>query len=109
AREYPFLDTPDNPVKTIRMYRVAHSIMTPSDMAKGRSPVEKSLFWPFFLGDYDVKGNLKNPDDPFLYWVLPIVPRDINAIYRKGPVDYINTLEVHAGSVPPELQEPKNP
>jgi hypothetical protein len=29
-------------------------------------------YQPYFQGDYDRDGNLVNPDDPFLFWLIPI-------------------------------------
>jgi hypothetical protein len=118
VREHPYLDDPANKVVSVRVYRVTHSIMTAPDMAKGRSPLDPSLFLPYYLGEFTPEGDLVKydddgkakeggMDDPFLYWLLPIIPRDPNAVVRKGPADFINTLEMHARDLPQDFLEPK--
>jgi hypothetical protein len=34
--------------------------------------VDPTLFWPYFQGEFDRDGNLKDPNDPYLYWLIPI-------------------------------------
>lgn len=106
---------PESNIKGIKVYRVVHSIVQPGEFARGLDPRDPTLYAPFFLGEFDVTGNLKDPNDPFLYWLIPIVDMDQPARFVKGTAgssqpsatasaerrirDY---LRVHAGSSPLE-------
>jgi hypothetical protein len=59
--------------ESVKMYRVIHQILSPQELAKGISPWDKEKYSPFFLGEYNRKGELKDSMEPFLYWYLPIV------------------------------------
>jgi hypothetical protein len=58
---------------SVKLYRVVHRILSPQELAEGVSPLEKTKFAPYFMGEFDRDGNLVNALDPFLYWYLPIV------------------------------------
>jgi hypothetical protein len=99
-------------VKSIKLFQVEHSIITPQDFL-GYTPSEAekkasngtlrlssiptnnpnapTLYMPFYLGEYDASGTLLKPDDPLLYWMVPIVrdPRD--------PSKYIDYMSQYAG------------
>lgn len=59
-------------VKSVKMYRIVHQILSPYELANGVSPLDKPKHWPYFLGEFDGEGTLLNEKDPFLYWYLPI-------------------------------------
>jgi hypothetical protein len=59
-------------VAGVKVYRAVHLILSPSDFAAGASVVDPTLFWPYFQGEFDRDGNLKDPNDPYLYWLIPI-------------------------------------
>lgn len=61
-----------NSIKSVKIYRVTHQILTPAELAAGHSPFAKEKHWPFYLGEYDGEGRLLDPLDPFLYWLVPI-------------------------------------
>jgi hypothetical protein len=65
-------------LESIKVYRVTLTLVTPAELARGVSPLERNKYYPIFLGEFDKNGKLLHPDDPFLYWYLPIVvvPRD---------------------------------
>ncbi len=64
---------PDGTIlKSVKVYRVTHSILTPHELARGINPLQKTKYWPFFMGEFDRDGNLVDSLDPFLYWYLPI-------------------------------------
>jgi hypothetical protein len=69
-------DDPDDKVVRVRMYRVIHVIIGPDQMAQGVSPTSPWLYIPYFQGEFDAEGNLVDPDDPFLYWIIPIYRPD---------------------------------
>jgi hypothetical protein len=61
------------PVKTVRVYRVVHTLMTPRELYEGKDPLEPTRFVPFYMGKYDPDGKLLDPQEPFLYWHVPII------------------------------------
>lgn len=65
--------SPDNPVQAVRVYRVVHTMMTPRELSEGKNPLEETRFVPFYMGKYDPDGKLLDPEDPFLFWHVPIV------------------------------------
>jgi hypothetical protein len=60
-------------VKSVKVYRVTHQILTPRELASGVDPLEKTKHFAYFLGEFDGKGELVDPEDPFLYWYMPIL------------------------------------
>ncbi len=72
---------PDRNYTHLRMYRVIHRIPPTNLYLIGLDPTDPEFYTPIYFGEYDTKGKLLNPNDPLLYWVLPIL-RD-----RQGIVD----------------------
>jgi hypothetical protein len=73
AQNYPSAENPDATVEGVKIYRVIHSLLSPSQMAAGFRPDDPTTYAPFYQGDFDRDGRLKNAQDPFLYWLIPIV------------------------------------
>jgi len=63
------------PVKSVKVYRIVHLILSPQELARGMDPWDKTKHMPYFLGEHDVDGNLVKDGemDPFLYWYLPML------------------------------------
>jgi len=116
-------DNPDHEVIGIKVYRIVHHMLTPLDCANERDPLDKILFQPFYLGEYDAEGKLKDPDDPFIHWHIPIYraavdpkekepfgPGKIRSLLPEQPREpstvLIDYLKVHAGSDPWGDKEP---
>lgn len=59
--------------KSVKIYRVIHNLLTPRELADGKDPFDRAKMMPFFMGEFNIKGELLEPRDPFLYWYLPIV------------------------------------
>ncbi|MCS6850406.1 MAG: hypothetical protein NZ700_04470 [Gemmataceae bacterium] len=115
ARHSPHPHDPELPVVGVKMYRVVHNMMRPAEFLRPDvDPLAKFLFVPYYLGEFDADGNLKDPNDPLLYWMIPIVPRyslpptelrpfqvQVLPDPRKAPIvgadDYLTR---HAGSSP---------
>ena len=82
----------------IRVYRLEHRIVPPALLVTGIDPYHATNYRPYFLGDYDANGELIDPQDPMLYWLIPIV-------HKPGGVapgdarkkDFDDYLEKHAG------------
>jgi hypothetical protein len=117
ARRYPHPDAPgsdpDAEVTGVKAYRVVHSIVNAPDLARGVSPLSKMLDLPYFQGEFDREGKLKDPDDPFLYWIVPIIARSRSdpqlTTYRApalplGELVVDDYLEVHARHPDPAKQ-----
>jgi hypothetical protein len=95
--KYRSPDSPNTPVKSVKMYRVLHTMLTAQEMGSGMSPEEPSKLLPVYMGEFDADGELLDPQDPLLYWVVPILRYPDG---KGGSVikDYVG---VHAGSEPP--------
>jgi hypothetical protein len=70
---YPPAQRQGAEIKSVKVYRVKVHVLTPYQLAKGRDPFDPLQTAPYFMGEFDEKGTLLNPKDPFLYWYLPVV------------------------------------
>jgi len=91
AHAYPSLDNPALEVTGVRVYRVVHRILEPTEMIDRPGfpkidPYNPRTYLPYYEGEYDTKGHLKDPDDPFLYWLMPVVP----GAKLAAPADFDN-------------------
>jgi hypothetical protein len=92
---------PGRRVVSMKVYRLEHRIVTAQAfVAKDRpmDPFHPIGYRPYYLGEYDPQGKLIDPDDPLLYWLVPILPKP------GGPspndplqIDYDDYLSKHAG------------
>jgi hypothetical protein len=100
----------------VKVYRVVHVIIDPGRFARGTDPSDPSLFLPYFQGEFTADGKLKDPGDPFLYWLIPIVavPDRELAAGSSTPLDrpnhqeqpaIVDYLQLHAGSSPWEASQ----
>jgi hypothetical protein len=73
----PHPEHPEWRIFGVKIYRVLHLIPSDSDALKyfldGGDPREPVFYRPFFMGEYDCDGNLVDANEPFLYWMLPII------------------------------------
>jgi hypothetical protein len=60
-------------VEGVKVYRVVHAMPQARDVAGGMGPLDPELFLPYYQGEFDQDGNLKDPNDPYLYWLIPIL------------------------------------
>jgi hypothetical protein len=72
ARHVVHPTDPQQKVTGIRVYRVVHALLTPKEILDGVKPDAEWLYGPYYQGEYDADGRLKDPHDPFLYWLIPI-------------------------------------
>jgi hypothetical protein len=97
AWEFPSLGDPANTVKSIKVYRLRHKIISPQEVAEGRSPLDKLMYIGFYQGEYDAAGKLLHAEydadgnvtvvnDPFRFWYMPIYyrPKDHSKFYRPN-------------------------
>jgi hypothetical protein len=71
-------------VRGVKIYRTQHTIITPDQFVgfdtitntrvDSWRPYNASLYMPYFQGEFDPAGNLKDSQDHLLYWLVPIVP-----------------------------------
>jgi hypothetical protein len=107
AHAYPHLESPETPVVGVKVYRVVHSIPGARDFANGLEPLDETLYLPYYQGEFDSEGNLKEPTDPFLYWLIPILKEEKPSAFRAGvgaprkpdPRNYVvkDYVKIHAG------------
>ena len=118
---------PDAAVTAVKVYRVVHNIIQPRDLAAGLSPLDETLYTPFYMGEFHwgekrdaVSGRvaadadtaqparewqMKDPNDPLLYWMIPIVkvpklkPGEVYDPNKDDQYEYVveDWLAVHAG------------
>jgi hypothetical protein len=60
-------------IRGIKVYRVEHRWLTAGQFVAGLDPNDPSTYSPYFWGDYDVHGRLKDADDPTLGWWIPLI------------------------------------
>ena len=91
---------------TVKVYRLEHRDLPPDQFSGGYSPYHPGTYRPYFLGEFDAYGNLMDPRDVFLYWMLPVIPWQSQPLpgnptnpFQK---DYTDYLSVHALEMSPE-------
>jgi hypothetical protein len=89
AHTYKHPNKPDRPVVGVKFYRVIHQFIDPGKYNAGLDPNARELYWPYYYGEFDADGNMKERceerfidldtgqyrverHDPFLYWLIPI-------------------------------------
>lgn len=75
ARAAPLPPVPQKVVR-VRVYRVIHDILEGRTLALGGDPLDRFLYRPYYLGEFDPDGRLLDPQDPMLYWLVPIIKKD---------------------------------
>ncbi|MBN9119709.1 MAG: hypothetical protein J0I06_11225 [Planctomycetes bacterium] len=67
---------------TVKAYRLQHNTMGVEEFINWRkrpeaitNPYHPTTYRPYFLGEFDAFGTLVNPQEPMLYWLVPILPR----------------------------------
>lgn len=111
APEYRHPEDPTIGIKRIKFYRVVHKILHPHEFAEGNDPLDPTSYLPYFQGEFDGEGKLVNPEDPFLYWLIPIYREELTvpdqgnrSAFRSGADStpekdrpLRNYLDIHAG------------
>ena len=89
---------------TVKVYRLEHQTMSVDQFekklpnGKHQDPYHPGTYRPFFLGEYDARGELVNPQEELLYWMVPVIPRTPAPNDPADPFkkDYIDYMSVHA-------------
>ncbi len=72
AQHYP-AENASAKVVGVKAYRVVHLILDPNEMSNGKLHLNDPwTYLPFYQGEFTAEGTLTDPDDPFLYWLIPI-------------------------------------
>jgi hypothetical protein len=66
-------DHPDWQVKSVKVYKVIHFIPHVMWYQNHLPPTDPELYRPYYVGNYDSAGQLINEQDPYLYWLLPVL------------------------------------
>ena len=68
---------------TVKIYRLQHNTMQIDDFINWKhlpdtniNPYYPTTYRPFFMGEFDALGNMIDPQEPMLYWVVPITARE---------------------------------
>jgi hypothetical protein len=78
----------------VKVYRVTHTIPDPDMIAAGMDPCYPLLYLPYYMGEFDKNGEVtaEGAEDPFLYWVLPIIK-----IENRPDAEILMYVFLHAG------------
>ena len=49
-------EDPEDPVVSLKVYRVTHSILSPDEYDRDVSPIDMTTYLPFYCGDFDAEG-----------------------------------------------------
>jgi hypothetical protein len=71
-------------VGSVKVYRVIHNLPQPQEIARRIDPTEKNFYYPYYQGEFTPDGELINPNDPYLYWLIPIVKTVDPVAFRAG-------------------------
>lgn len=85
--------------KSVKIYRVIHAIPPIDWFQYNLPPSDPTLYRPFYVGNYDGSGERIEENDPYLYWLLPIirdVPRNARNVDLRS-LDIKDYARLHAG------------
>jgi hypothetical protein len=95
---------------TLKFYRVEHRTLgvqefvgfgypgwRPGDPHRPGNPYHAVTFRPYYMGEFDATGQLRDPQNDMLYWLLPILPRETAAfVPGEQGKDYVDYMSIHA-------------
>lgn len=99
----PHPTKPNLKASAVKIYRVQHRMIQPTDLIQGRDPKDLTLYLPYYMGKYSADGTLLDPNDPYLYCLLPTVRENWND--PNSPI-LIYAFK-HAGDVNDWVRQPK--
>ncbi|VTU01054.1 unnamed protein product [Gemmataceae bacterium] len=93
---------------TVKIYRLEHVTTSVEQFRQklpngeyAASPYHPATYRPIFLGEFDARGNLLDPHDGLLYWVVPILPQTTPVPGSEGKgKGYYDFMSVHALGLP---------
>ena len=75
-KEHPDPDKSAWRFKSVKIYRVVHSVPPVHLFVLDIPPNDPELYRPYFVGNYNANGTLLEDGDVYRYWLLPIVRDD---------------------------------
>jgi hypothetical protein len=86
AWSYPHLEDPKKKVIAVKVYRVVHTIPTPRELIERNGRIDdETQYQAYYQGEFDPDGNLVHPEDPLLYWLIPILRVPKVSAWPTGP------------------------
>ena len=94
-------------VVSVKIVRVEHRVTPPQAFLhqvdpetgarreEGENPYNPPTYRPYYLGEYNPAGELMNPTDPMLYWLLPIIQRSSQNEQGRFYDDYMSKYLKH--------------
>jgi len=73
AKTTPHPTDPNRKVVSVKIYRVVHRLIMPKELLAGVRSEKVWMCMPYYQGEFDPDGKLMDPNDPYLYWLIPIV------------------------------------
>lgn len=68
---------PEAKVMEGHLWRVVHTIIQPGEIAyKNLDPTDRRFYVTVYQGEFDENGNLRDPNDPLLYWMIQAYDRE---------------------------------
>lgn len=113
ARNYPHPLDPSIEFKSVKIYRVIHTMLEARQFNRpDLTPTSRVLYFPYYHGEFDKEGKMVKPEDPFLYWLIPIEPVYENPSVPDQPLripmmqepaklelkGYLDYLTLHSGA-----------
>jgi hypothetical protein len=88
---------------TVKVYRIQHNTMTVEEFINARkragavtNPYHPTTYRPNFLGEFNARGDLINPQEPMLYWLIPILPRPGGVPPGSTKREFLDYMSFHA-------------
>ena len=89
---------------TVKVYRLQHNTMGIDEFINWRKvpgpvsdPYHPMTYRPFFFGEFNARGDLIDPQEPMLYWLVPITPRPGGApAYDPEKRAFLDYMSFHA-------------
>lgn len=96
---------PGREAVTVKIYRLEHRVLPVSSFAAGTSPYHPLTYRAYFLGEFYLdaatdRGELLDPQDPMLYWLVPVLPKRAAVMAPGGGTaedEVDDYLSKHAG------------
>lgn len=94
--------TPERKAVAVKLYRLEHRVTPAYQLGVlKQSPYKPITYRPYYLGEFAVnpetgRVELVDPQDPLLYWLVPILPKTVTP-GDPEKIDYLDYLSTHAG------------
>lgn len=82
---------------TVKIYQLVHRTMSVHEARSGVAPYAPGSYLAYYLGEYNVFGDLVDPRDPMLYWLVPVYAKQPGFFTDASPDKFEDYLSRHAG------------